>query len=84
MWFVLIGVLLLGLKLAGLGPVAAWSWWIVLAPFGLAALWWAFADSMGITRGMAMRRQDEKVRRRREQQAENLGLRPPGGKRGKR
>jgi hypothetical protein len=30
----LLGLLLIGLKLAGVGEVATWSWWLVLAP------WW--------------------------------------------
>ena len=29
----LLGLLFLGLKLAGVGVVAGWSWWWVLAPF---------------------------------------------------
>ena len=39
MAFLILGVLLLVLKLAEFGPVAAWAWWVVLAPFGLAAAW---------------------------------------------
>jgi small Trp-rich protein len=38
MAFLILGILLLTLKLAEFGPVAAWSWWLVLAPFGLAVL----------------------------------------------
>ncbi|WP_223683958.1 TIGR04438 family Trp-rich protein, partial [Escherichia fergusonii] len=47
MWFVLIGVLLLALKLLEAGPPAAWSWWVILAPFACAAVWWAWADATG-------------------------------------
>ena len=36
MWFVVLGVLLLILKVADFGSVANWSWWIVLSPFPLA------------------------------------------------
>ena len=36
MAFLILGMLLLALKLAEFGPVATWSWWVVLLPFGLA------------------------------------------------
>jgi small Trp-rich protein len=77
MWLVLLGLVLLGLKWAAIDPVAAWAWWWVLSPFGLAVLWWHFADEVGITQRRAMERQDERARLRRESQFENLGLRPP-------
>ncbi len=35
-----IGIILLVLKYFQLGPVAEWSWLIVLAPFALAIFWW--------------------------------------------
>ena len=56
MWLVVVGVLLAGLKLLGFGFVASWSWWVVLAPFALAALWWKVADAIGITQRRAMAR----------------------------
>lgn len=77
MWFVGLGVLLLVLKLAGVAVVGQWPWWVVLAPFGLAAAWWAFADGVGITQRRVMEDQDERARKRREQQYENLGMRAP-------
>lgn len=83
MWLVLVGLLLTGLKLAGLTGVAAWPWWVVLAPYALAAAWWKFADSSGITQRDAMRRADELAAQRREAQFEALGMRVPGkGRRG--
>ena len=36
MYFVVLGVVLLGLKVAAVGPVGEWAWWLVLLPFGLA------------------------------------------------
>jgi small Trp-rich protein len=66
MVFIIVGVLLIGLKLADIGPVAAWSWWIVLAPFGVAAAWWAYADASGLTKRREMDKlEDRKVERRR-------------------
>jgi len=78
MWMVVVGVLLVGLKLAGFGLVAGWPWWGVLVPFAAAALWWQIADRSGLTRRQAMQREDAKAAKRREAQFESLGLRPPG------
>lgn len=38
-----LALLFIGLKLAGIGVVAAWSWWLVLAPIWIPALLMAFA-----------------------------------------
>ena len=54
MWFLSLGVVLVLLKYLEIGPVAAWSWWMVLLPFGLAAAWWAWADAAGYTRRRAV------------------------------
>ncbi len=77
MWLVVVGLVLVGLKLAGLGFVAGWPWWVVLAPFALAALWWKVADATGITQRRAMEREDQRAAQRREAQFESLGMRPP-------
>ena len=47
MYFVVIGVVLLVMKVAEFGMVATWPWWGILSPFGLAVVWWAFADKTG-------------------------------------
>lgn len=60
MYFLMLGVLLLLLKYLEIGPVALWSWWTVLAPFGLAVLWWAWADWSGYTKRKAMEKEDAK------------------------
>ena len=57
MLFLGLGIVLLLLKYLEVGPVATLSWTWVLAPFGLAAAWWAFADWSGYTR----RKQEEKI-----------------------
>jgi small Trp-rich protein len=79
MALVILGVVLLALKLLGLGPIAGWSWWWVVLPFALAALYWQFADSVGWTQRAAMRRADEKVKRRRDERRDALGIRPSRG-----
>jgi len=76
MWLVVVGVVMMLLKLAAIGPAAAWSWWLVVAPFAAAAIWWQFADSVGITQRAAANRQAERVKRRREERMDALGLRP--------
>ena len=60
MLFLILGVVLLALKYLEIGPVALWSWWMVLAPFGLAVLWWAWADWSGYTTRKAMQKEDAK------------------------
>lgn len=77
MWLVVAGVLLMGLKMAGVGFVAGWSWWWVLAPFAGAALWWQLADSAGWTQRDATQREQRRVKRRREARLDAMGMRPP-------
>ncbi len=74
MAFLLLGLALLGMKVAAFGPVAAWSWWIVLAPFGLAVLWWAFADSSGLTQRRAIEKMEKRKVERRQRDMEALGM----------
>jgi small Trp-rich protein len=74
MAFLILGILLLAMKLAEFGPVATWSWWVVLLPFGLATAWWAFADSIGLTQRRAMDKMEEVKAERRNRNLEALGL----------
>ncbi|AOS79699.1 MULTISPECIES: TIGR04438 family Trp-rich protein [Hydrogenophaga] len=74
MYLLGLGIVLLLMKYVEYGPVAGWSWWIVLAPFGLAAAWWAWADFSGYTKRKAMEKMDQKKRDRVDKQREKLGL----------
>lgn len=74
MAFVIVGVLLIVLKMAGVGPVAEWSWWGVLAPFPLAAAWWWFADGTGLTKKREMDKMEERKAERRRKNIVNLGM----------
>jgi len=74
MYLLGLGVVLLLMKYFEYGPVAGWSWWIVLAPFALAAAWWAWADFSGYTKRKAMEKMDQKKRDRVDKQREKLGL----------
>lgn len=71
---VVIGVLLMLAKWAEFGPFATWSWWIVLAPFAGAVLWWEFADSSGWTKRREMDKMEQRKADRRQRSLEALGL----------
>jgi len=81
MWLVGIGVLLIGLKLLAVAPVADWGWLAVLSPLGLAVVWWAWADSSGYTQRKAMQKLDDRKAARRERAMESLGQIDPKKKR---
>jgi small Trp-rich protein len=74
MVFIVIGVLLIGLKLADIAPVAAWSWWGVLSPFALAVAWWAYADGSGLTKRREMDKLEDKKKERRQKTMDALGI----------
>ena len=74
MYLLGIGILLLLMKYLEVGPVAAWSWWAVLTPFGLAALWWAWADWSGYTKRRAVDKENKRKQERIDKQREQLGI----------
>ncbi|MCA0241418.1 MAG: TIGR04438 family Trp-rich protein [Proteobacteria bacterium] len=74
MLFVAVGALLVVLKLMEIDPVAAWSWWWILAPFAAALAWWIYADTTGLTQRRAIRRLEERKVARRERDMAALGL----------
>lgn len=61
------------MKYLEVGPVAAWSWWVVLAPFGLATAWWTWADASGYTKKKAMEQEEAKKRARIEKNKAAMG-----------
>ncbi|MDH0865962.1 TIGR04438 family Trp-rich protein [Mitsuaria sp. GD03876] len=73
MWFVVIAVLLILLKLIEFGPIADLSWWWVLSPLVLAILWWEFADKSGYTKRKEMDKMDARKEARRQRSLEALG-----------
>jgi len=74
MLFLGLGIVLLLLKYLEVGPVAAWSWWVVLSPFALAVAWWTWADWSGYTKKKAVEREDARKQARIDKQREQLGL----------
>lgn len=74
MYFLGIGVILLLCKYLEIDPVTGWSWWIVLGPFGLAVLWWAWADGSGYTKRKVVERENQRKQDRIDKQKDALGL----------
>lgn len=74
MYLLGIGIVLFLLKYLEIAPVAAWSWLWVLAPFGLAVVWWSWADATGYTKRKAMDKMDQRKQERLDKNREALGL----------
>ncbi len=72
MYLLGLGLVLLIMKWLAWGPVALWSWWLVLVPFVLAVVWWEWADNTGYTKRKAMERESKKGEERRARIKENL------------
>lgn len=76
MALLILGLLLLAAKMADFGPVGAWSWWVILAPFAGASLWWAISDKLGLTQRRAMKRMQDRKDQRRAAALKSLGIDP--------
>lgn len=76
MYLLGLGLTLMILKYLAVDPVATWSWWLVMLPFGLAVAWWAWADSTGYTKRKAMERENRRRDARIEASREALGMLP--------
>ena len=81
MYFLGLGLVFLVMKYLELGPVAAWDWWVVLVPFGLAVAWWAWADSTGYTKKKAVERENARKQDRIDRTRDALGMLPKKKKR---
>jgi small Trp-rich protein len=76
MYLLGLGLIFLVMKYLEIGPVATWDWWYVMAPFGLAVVWWAWADSSGYTKKKAMERENARRQVRIDSNHEALGTMP--------
>ena len=74
MYLLGLGIILLALKYLEIGPVANWEWWVVLAPFGAATLWWWYADWSGYTKKKAVERENDRRQARIDKSRESLGI----------
>ena len=77
MFFLLVGLAALTMKYMELGPVVALSWWVVLSPFGLAVLWWAWADASGYTARVEMKKMEKRKQERLDKQHSAMGTLAP-------
>jgi small Trp-rich protein len=82
MYLVLLGVALIVMNLAGIGPVGTWNWelfgdlWKFALPFALAVVWWGWADVSGLNKRREMQKMEERKRNRRREHLESLGMDP--------
>ncbi len=74
MFFLIVGVIGMLLKYLEIGPVATLDWWIVLIPFGLAVLWWWWADASGYTKRKEMEKMDKRKQERIDKQRDAMGM----------
>ena len=74
MGFLLLGIATGLMKYLEFGPVAAWPWYVVLAPFGLAVLWWWWADASGYTKRVEIEKMETRKKERIEKQREAMGM----------
>ncbi|MFN7855151.1 MAG: TIGR04438 family Trp-rich protein [Acidovorax sp.] len=74
MYLLGLSLVLLALKYFEIGPVATWSWWVVLSPFAATAAWWAWADASGYTKRKAMEKMDRRKQDRINKHKEALGV----------
>lgn len=74
MFFLLLGIVGIVLKYLEVAPVAGWSWWLVLAPFGLAVIWWWWADKSGLTEKNAMEKMEKRKKERIDRQRDAMGM----------
>ncbi len=86
MLFVLIGIAVIGLNLANVGPFGAWNWeffgdmWKFLVPFVFAFLWWWWSDKSGLNKRREMERMEKKKAARRKENLVSLGMGDRGRK----
>jgi small Trp-rich protein len=76
MYLLGLSLVLLALKYFEIGPVATWSWWVVVGSFGVTALWWGWADSTGYTKRKAVEKMEKRKQDRINKSKEALGMRP--------
>jgi len=88
MVFIIVGVILIALRIAGVSPMADWNLeffgdlWKFALPFILALVWWAWSDASGLTKRREMQKDEERKADRRRRTIDNLGLGPKDPKKG--
>ena len=80
MYFLWAVIFTLLMKFLEFGPVAAWPWWGLLSPFGMAVAWWAWADNSGYTKRKEMDKMEKRKQDRLDKQREAMGMPSSKGK----
>ncbi|MEO8527376.1 MAG: TIGR04438 family Trp-rich protein [Caldimonas sp.] len=82
MLFVAIGVLIIILKIAEVGPFGTWNLeffgdlWKFTIPFLCAIAWWIYSDRSGLNKRREIERMEKKKQNRREENLVSLGMNP--------
>lgn len=80
MLFVAIGVVLILLNIANIGPFGAWNWevwgdlWKFVLPFLFAVAWWIYSDKSGLNKQREMDRMEKRKKDRRKDNLAALGM----------
>ena len=74
MYLLLLGIVGLVLKYMEIGPAATLDWWIVLSPFALTVVWWAWADASGYSKRKEVEKMDVRKQKRIDKQRVAMGL----------
>ena len=80
MLFVIIGILLIVLNVADIGPFGHWNWeffgdlWKFTVPFILAIVWWVYSDLSGLNKRREMERMEQRKKDRRKENLVSLGM----------
>lgn len=80
MYLLALGLIFVLCKWQAIGPIALWSWWVVLAPLGLAVVWWTWADASGYTKMQEEKKMERRKQARINRQKDALGI-PKSGRR---
>ena len=89
MFFVIVGVIVILLNLAGIGPIGEWTWNLTgdlrkfCVPFGLAIVWWIWTDASGLDKRREIAKMDAKKQARRAQNMATLGMDERGRRQGR-
>ncbi len=75
MFIAVIAVIILLMKVADIEPVASWSWFYVLLPFGLLAFWWEFVSKwIGLDKRTAEKKMAKEMKQAQETKKKNRGF----------
>ncbi len=80
MLFVLIGLVMIGLNIAEIGPMGRWNWeffgdlWKFCVPFVFAILWWIYSDKSGLNKRREIERMEDRKKARRQENLVALGM----------